>query len=131
MTGSRAKGVVQLLERAAQRNAARRLPPSPRWQRQETILTDDSVDITIVGEEAEDPTQRLERRSSLPPESAIVAPVREDLPVLPALRVAIHVGPDGTPELTLAEDGAVGAPTALLVPDSRADGLRILKLFSR
>lgn len=155
---------------------------------------DASVEVTFPEEVSEDPTQRMDRRSSVPPpsaplrESAIVAqrprahavrPPRETLPtirrehtpsgieesaatasdvgdrhacipeppapepmqertpvahtpVVPALRVAVYTAKDGTPQLALHLEGdPVGAPTAVLVPDSRDDALRILQIFER
>lgn len=152
---------------------------------------DASVEVTFPEELSEDPTQRMDRRSSLPPpsaperESAVVAqrpraetlpapreslptiqrerapsasedttsgvedlgdrharipepPAREErtpvarTPVVPALRVAVYTARDGTPQLALHLEGEpVGAPTAVLVPDSRDDALRILQIFER
>ena len=67
-----------------------------------------------------------------PPQPEPMLPASSRPTIVPALRVAVYIAKDGTPQLALHDEGdVVGAPTALLVPDGRDDALRILQIFER
>jgi hypothetical protein len=73
-----------------------------------------------------------DRHARIPPEPTHAPTPVSGTPIVPALRVAVYTAKDGTPQLALHLEGdPVGAPTAVLVPDSREDALRILRIFER
>jgi hypothetical protein len=82
------------------------------------------------------PGETGDRHARIPeppaPEPLAPEPTVRGTPIVPAIRVAIYTARDGTPQLSLHQEGdPVGAPTAVLVPDCREDALRILQLFQR
>jgi hypothetical protein len=103
----------------------------------------DSIDVTFTGEDPDAETQRLERRSSLPPPLPLPRDLLPTLPrasrprrgagadILPTLRVAVCSDGNGKPTVELlrgkaeAPDGA----SALLIPASDEDARLLLALF--
>jgi hypothetical protein len=110
----------------------------PLWDSRNFALEDEApddveaqdIDVTFTNlEEADEPTERLERRSELPPS---VGGSKLTPHLLPAIPVAIRPHARGGVILVpIAEDDepADGAPTAILVPDSSRDAAMIVRLL--